>query len=92
MSGPLDMAFDEIAARLKTAAQVEIGSINHLEFFAAKGDSADILKLTVSEVRRQAQALGLAHQIALALARRPELALGLGLTTDAVTLCDGEGP
>ena len=38
-----------------------------------------IYQLTVDEARRQAQALGLAHQIARALATRPDLALGLGL-------------
>lgn len=77
MSGAL--SFDEIAARLKTAAQVEIAGINQIECFVSRFDSPQLRELTVIEARRQAQALGVAHRIALALAKRPDLALGLTL-------------
>lgn len=77
MSGAL--SFDEIAARLKTAAQNELAGINQIEMFAAR-TSADLRTLTVVEIRRQAEALGAAHRIALALAKRPDLAIGLLLT------------
>jgi hypothetical protein len=73
------MSFDEIAARLKTAATAEISSINYLEFFSAKSDCA---QLTVVEVRRQAEALALASKIARALAAQPDKAQGLGLSPD----------
>jgi hypothetical protein len=79
------ISFDELAARLKTAADVELYAINQLELQASRASVREpanpaIYQLTVNEARRQAEALGLAHQIARALASRPELALGLGLT------------
>lgn len=71
---PRPMSYDEMAARLKTAAQGEMFSINQLELLAARSGSADLHSLTVAEVRRQAEALGRAHEIAMALARHPALA------------------
>lgn len=71
--GPI--SFDELAARLKTAAQAELFSINQLELLAAKPESATLRQLTVDEARRQAEALGRAHEIACAIARSPFLAL-----------------
>lgn len=78
------ISFDELAARLKTAADGELFAINQLELQGARAsvtgeDRPEIYRLTVDEARRQAAALGLAHQIARALAQRPELALGLGV-------------
>lgn len=78
------ISFDELAARLKTAADVELYAINQLELQASRAAAREptnpaIYDLTVGEARRQAEALGLAHQIARALASRPDLALGLGL-------------
>lgn len=74
------LSFDEIAARLKTAALNELSGINQVELFAARLESDQLRALTVTEVRRQAEALGAAHRIALAMARRPDLALGLMLS------------
>lgn len=78
------ISFDELAARLKTAADGELLFINQLELQASrasvvKPESPAIYQLTVDEARRQAAALGLAHQIARALASNPDIALGLGL-------------
>jgi hypothetical protein len=74
------ISFDELAARLKTAADGELFAINQLELQGARASlvAPEMYRLTVSEARRQAEALGLAHQIARQLASRPELALGLG--------------
>lgn len=83
------ITFDELAARMKTAADGELLAINQLELQASRASVQEpanpaIYQLTVAEARRQAEALGLAHQIARALARRPDLALGLGLTAGEV--------
>ncbi|MFC5421973.1 hypothetical protein ACFPOB_20635 [Bosea eneae] len=85
------ISFDELAARMKTAADVELFAINQLELQASRASTREpanpaIYQLTVDEARRQAAALGLAHQIARALARRPDLALGLGLDLAAEVL------
>lgn len=74
-------SFDEMAARLKTAADTELFAINQLELQAARASvhAPDLYRLTVGEARRQAEALGLAHRIMLQLAARPELSLGLDL-------------
>jgi hypothetical protein len=84
MTGVLELPLDEIAARLKTAADGELQSINLLELQASRAsvlwpDSPALYELTVGETRRQALALGLARRIALALAARPDVAIGLGL-------------
>ena len=68
------MTPEEIAARLKQAAEMEIGTINYLERFAAKGDAAPVLSLIPAEIRRQAEALGAAHRIMTILSRRPDIA------------------
>jgi hypothetical protein len=78
------ISFDELAARLKTAADGELFAINQLELQGSRAsltgaDHPEIYRLTVTEARRQAAALGLAHQIARTLAQRPDLALGLGI-------------
>lgn len=79
------ISFDELAARLKTAADGELFAINQLELQGARGSlvAPELYRLTVTEARRQAEALGLAHQIARQLASKPELALGLGLSASA---------
>ena len=68
------MAPEEVAARLKTAADVEIGSINYLERFGAKADELTDMARLPSEIRRQAEALGEAHRIMVVLTKRPDLA------------------
>lgn len=68
------MTPEEVAARLKTAADMEIGTINYLERFAAKEDGAPALSLIPGEIRRQAEALGEAHRIMVVLTKRPDLA------------------
>lgn len=75
------ISFDELAARLKTAADGELFAINQLELQGARGSlvAPELYRLTVTEARRQAEALGLAHQIARHLASNPELALRLDL-------------
>lgn len=65
---------EEIAARLKTAADAEIGSINYLERLAATANDAPNTARSPAEVRRQAEALGEAHRVMLVLSRRPDLA------------------
>jgi hypothetical protein len=76
------ISFDELAARLKTAADGELFAINQLELQGARGSlvAPELYRLTVTEARRQAEALGLAHHIARQLASKPEMALGLGFT------------
>lgn len=68
------MAPEEVAARLKTAADMEIGTINYLERLAATAKDAPNTAHLPAEVRRQAEALGEAHRIMLVLSRRPDLA------------------
>lgn len=77
MTGPL--TFDELAARLKTAADTELLAINQLELQASRASltAPGIYRLTVTEARRQAEALGLASLIMRQLAAQPELSLGL---------------
>lgn len=70
---------DELAARLLSAAEAEIFSINAVEFVASSPGAAEGCRQMVGEIRRQARALGLAHRIALKLKDRPDLMLGLGL-------------
>ncbi|KFC73216.1 hypothetical protein FG93_01960 [Bosea sp. LC85] len=74
---PLNL--DELAARLLSAAETEIFSINQIEFVAATPGAAEGCRQMVGEVRRQARALGLAYRIALKLKERPDLALGLDI-------------
>lgn len=75
------LSFDEIAARLRTAALGETMALNQLELLVARSPSEDptLRRLTIGETLRQAQALAKASEIALALARHPEIAIGLGL-------------
>ena len=75
------MSFDEIAARLRTAARSETFGLNQLELMVAKapGEDPALRELTIGETLRQAQALAKASEIALALAKHPEIAIGLGL-------------
>lgn len=75
------MSFDEIAARCRTAARNETFGLNQLELLIAKapGEDPALRELTIGETLRTAQALAKASEIALALARNPEIAIGLGL-------------
>lgn len=75
------MSFDEIAARLRCAARNETFGLNQLEMLVAKapGEDSALRELTIVETLRQAEALAKASQIALALAKHPEIAIGLGL-------------
>ncbi len=68
------MKLDEIADCLKVAAAAELFGINQLEAFAAQPGASPAIEQTVSHVRRQARALGLAHRIVLLAADYPELA------------------
>lgn len=66
MTGPF--SFDELAARLKVAAEAELFAINQLELLASKastaaGDHPELHRLTVGETRRQAEALAFASQV-----------------------------
>ncbi|MBD3845960.1 hypothetical protein IED13_09645 [Bosea sp. SSUT16] len=82
------MSFDEIAARLRCAARNETFCLNHLELLVAKapGEDPRLRELTIGETLRQAAALAKASEIALALARNPEIAIGLGLLPPAEAL------
>ncbi len=84
----LPMNFDEIGARLKTAARCETMALNQLEMLVAKSPSEDpaLRNLTIGETLRQAEALARASEIMLALARNPDLAFGLGLAMKAEAL------
>lgn len=75
------MTLDEIAARTRTAALSETMALNQLELLIAKSPSEDptLRALTIGETLRQAEALAKASEIAAALARHPEIAIGLGL-------------
>ncbi len=68
------MAPAEVAARLKTAADMEIGSINYLERLAATAEDAPNMARSPAEVRRQAEALGEAHRVMVVLSKWPDLA------------------
>lgn len=81
-TGPITMA--ELEMRLERAAQAETFGLNQIEFFAAIPGSP-VFGEAMSEVKRQAMALAMAAQIAKALRARPELALGLGISTETIT-------
>ena len=69
-------SFDEVAARLLTAANSELVAINQLELQAARAstetaDRPEIYRLSVGEARRQAEALAFASQVFKHLAACP---------------------
>ncbi|MFC5505134.1 hypothetical protein [Bosea massiliensis] len=82
------LSFDEIAARLRTAALGETMALNQLELLVAQSPSEDpaLRRLTIGETLRQAEALAKASEIALALARNPDLAIGLGFAPQSEAL------
>ncbi|MCP4564037.1 MAG: hypothetical protein GY873_30245 [Bosea sp.] len=73
--------FDEVAARLKLAADTELLAINQLELEASRASvvAPELYRLTVGEARRQAEALGFAHRVMLQLAAQPDISRILGL-------------
>jgi len=79
------ISFDEIAARCRTAARAETFGLNQLELLVAKSESQALRELTIGETLRQAEALAKASEIALALARNPDIAIGLGFAIQAGT-------
>ena len=82
------LSFDEIAARLRTAALGETMALNQLELLVAQSPCEDPTprRLTIGETLRQAEALAKASEIALALARNPEMAIGLGFAPQSEAL------
>ena len=73
------ITLQELTVRLESAARMETIGLNHQEFFCAQAESRELRELAIGETLRQAAALALASKIAFALAKRPDLALGLGL-------------
>jgi hypothetical protein len=65
---------EEIAARLKIAAEAELFAINELEAFAARPHVSPAVAQTVAHVRQQADALGRAYRILIMLAANPGIA------------------
>ena len=87
MTGP--MTLDELVKRLGNAAQTEMFAINIMECASARLGRDGIETDIVAQTRRQGEALGLAHKIAVKLKANPDLAIGLGLQ-DVIAL-DGAG-
>ncbi|MBN9459033.1 MAG: hypothetical protein J0I54_20565 [Bosea sp.] len=87
MPAPTPMPLDELIRRLGNAAQTEMFAINIMECASARLGRDGIDTDVVAQTRRQGEALGLAHKIAVKLRSNPELVIGLGLQ-DVVSLGD----
>lgn len=71
------MTVHEITMALKAAARAELSAVNVLELEAARDtEAAHVFADTLAFVRRQALALGCAHNVMQFLSDNPTLAIG----------------
>ena len=73
------MSVAEFLTRMERAAIAELAAINIMECGAVRVGAPFVLTDVVINTRRQAQALGIAHQVALKLKADPSLAEALGI-------------
>jgi hypothetical protein len=73
---PAPLTLDEIARRLEAAARAETFGLHALEVEAARPGASALFSEALAEIRRQALALGAAHQVVSLLAQHPTLTLG----------------
>lgn len=80
---PAPIGARELQQHLRDAARCELLGVQTMELMVLRLDDPSVISTALAEVRRRAEALGLAWRLVSALSARPDLAAELGMSVDA---------